>query len=125
MTAGAIFAVVMMVFIELTGRRSKRMRVDLDTAALPQIDEFLRGLAAKSGWDTSATERLTAAAEETLAILLQGDDSFPEGAGRRLVLATRMEGHAAEMEFISAVEGENVEDRLAYLGEMSPVPDEH
>ena len=125
MTAGAIFAIVMMAFIELTGRRSKRMRVDLDTSALPQIDEFLRGLAAKSGWDTSATERLTAAAEETLAVLMQGDDIFPEGAGRRLVLATRMEGHAAEMEFISAVEGENVEDRLAYLGELSPVPDEH
>ena len=125
MTAGAIFAIVMMAFIELTGRRSKRMRVDLDTSALPQIDEFLRGLAAKSGWDTSATERLTAAAEETLAVLMQGDDIFPEGAGRRLVLATRMEGHAAEMEFISAVEGENVEDRIAYLGELSPVPDEH
>ena len=35
-----------------------------------------------------------------------------------------MEGHSAEVEFVTALEGENMEDRLAYLSDLPPVPDE-
>ncbi len=124
MTAGAIVAILMMVFIELTSQRRKRLVVDLDVAALPKIDEFLRGYVVKAGWDTAAADRLSAAGEETLAVLLQEEEDRETEGERRLAVAARMEGSSAEVEFVTALEGENMEDRLAYLGELSPVPDE-
>ena len=36
-----------------------------------------------------------------------------------------MDGKRAEVEFVTASETENVEDRIAYLSELPPVPDEH
>lgn len=123
MTAGAIVAILLMVFMELTRRRRRRMTTNLETESLPELNEFLQGLVSRAGWDADATERLTAAGEETLAVLMQqyGDeiDSVP-----RLLVTGRVEGHSAEVEFMTALEGENMEDRLAYLGELSPVPDD-
>ncbi len=124
MTAGAIVAILMMIFMELTSQRRKRLVVDLDVASLPKIDEFLRGYVSKAGWDTAAKDRLSAAGEETLAVLLQGNEEDETEGERRLAVAARMEGSSAEVEFVTALEGENMEDRLAYLGELSPVPDE-
>ena len=124
MTAGALVAIIMMLFMDLTGHRRRRLQVALETAALPRIDEFLRGFAAKNGWNAASTDRLASVGEETLAILLQEDDD-EAGAGRRLTVAARTEGHSAEVEFVTILEGENMEDRLAYLSALPPVPDEH
>ena len=124
MTAGALVAIIMMLFMDLTGPRRRRLQVALETAALPRIDEFLRGFAAKNGWNAASTDRLASVGEETLAILLQEDDD-EAGAGRRLTVAARTEGHSAEVEFVTILEGENMEDRLAYLSALPPVPDEH
>ena len=44
MTAGALVAVIMMGFIELTSPRRRRLEVALDINALPGIDQFLRGI---------------------------------------------------------------------------------
>ena len=38
------------------------------------------------------------------------------------MVAARPEDHAAELEFVTSLEGENVEDHLAYLSELPPVP---
>ena len=45
MTSGALAAIIMMLFMELTSPRRRRLRVALDMAALPRIDEFLREFA--------------------------------------------------------------------------------
>ena len=124
MTAGALVAVIMMAFTELTGPRRRRLEVALDIEALPSIDRFLRKFASKAGWGTDSADRLTSAGEETLTILLQEDDEVTAGAPRRLSIAARMEGGSAEVEFLTVVEGENLEDRLTYLSELPPVPDE-
>ncbi len=125
MTAGAIVAIIMMVFMDLTSPRPRRLEVALDSDALPRMDEFLRGFAAKGGWDAATTERLVLVGEETLASLFpeEGEDLAKEEA-RRLVVTARPLGRAAELEFVSAAEGENLEDQLAYLGEMPDIPDE-
>ena len=124
MTSGAIIAIIMMLFMELTRPRRRRLEIALEMAALPRIQEFLRTFASKNGCSAEATDRLASAGEETLAILLQGNDDAADGVARRLTVAVRMEGKAAEMEFVTAMEGENMEDRLAYLSELPPVPDE-
>ena len=42
---------------------------------------------------------------------------------RRLVVTARTGAGGAELEFVSASEGENLEDRLSYLGETPDIPD--
>ena len=124
MTAGALVAVIMMGFIELTSPRRRRLEVALDINALPGIDQFLRGFASRAKWDAASTERLASAGEETLAIMLQENKDDDVGMTRRLVVTARMEGRSAELEFVTALEGENMQDRMAYLSELPPVPDE-
>ncbi len=42
MTAGALVAIIMMVFMELTGPRPRRLEIPLDSDALPKLVEFVR-----------------------------------------------------------------------------------
>ena len=77
MPSGALAAVVLMMFVELTGPRRRCLEVALDTEALPKVGEFLRGFASRAGWNTALTEgRLVLVGEETLASLLleEGDE---------------------------------------------------
>ena len=123
MTSGAVVAIIMMVFMELTSPRRRRLQVALGMDALPQVDEFLRGFATKHGWNTASADRLASAGEETLSILLQESGEAAE-PGRQLSISTQMNDRTAEMEFVTALEGANMEDQLAYLNEMPPAPDE-
>ena len=124
MTSGALVAIIMMLFMELTSARRRRLQVALNTESLPQLDEFLRGIAARAGWNDASTERLVLVGEETLSSLLAEDGDRPEGAGaRRLVVTARGDHAGAELEFVTGSEGENLEDRLAYMGEMPDIAD--
>ena len=124
MTSGALVAIIMMVFMELTGPRRRRLAVALNAEALPRLEEFLRGFASRSGWNAASTERLVLVGEETLASMTSEDDGFLNGdRPRRLVVIARKDVSGAELEFVSAAEGENLEDRLSYLGEAPDVPD--
>ena len=123
MTSGAIVAVLLAAFAELTGSRRRSLRVAMDDRALPQVMDFMREFATRHKWDDAAANRLAAAGEETLAIL-EHYNAEDDGAPRRLSVSARLEEGAAELEFTAALEGENMEDRLALLTEMPPVPDE-
>ena len=60
-----------------------------------------------------------------MASLLAEDGDRPEGAGaRRLVITARTDHAKSELEFVTGSEGENLEDRLAYMGEMPDIADE-
>ena len=124
MTSGAIVAVIMMVFLELTAPRRRRLSVAFDENALSRMGEFLRGFASRAGWNDASTERLVLVGEETLASMSAEEDGLADGNGaRRLVVTARSSGGGAELEFVSATEGENLEDRLAYLGETPDIQD--
>ena len=125
MTAGAIVAVVMTVFVELSRRRSRRLQVALDDDTPARIDEFLRGFASRAAWNEAATDRLLAAGEETVAILRQEEDEVTSGQPRRLSVSARSDGANAELEFATALEGENMEDRMSYLDKLPAIPDEN
>ena len=109
-------------FLNLAGSRQRRLRVPLVNESLGEIDGFLRRFAQRSGWNEASTERLASAGEETLAVLLQEHSDLE--APLRLSVSARPEDHAAELEFVTSLEGENVEDHLAYLSALPPVPDE-
>ena len=124
MTSGAVVAIIMMVFIELTGPRRRRLEVALDAETLPKLQEFLRRFASRARWDDASTERLVLVGEETLASMSAEEDGHMNGdRRRRLVVIARKDVSGAELEFVSASEGENLEDRLSYLGEAPDVPD--
>ena len=125
MTSGALVAVIMMLFMNLTGSRPRRMQVQMNADAFPRLDEFLRAFASRHRWNAGSTDRLLLVGEETLTSLMSQDDedSAPRER-RRLALTARIDGQGAELEFVSGEEGENLEDRLAYLGETPDIADE-
>ncbi len=124
MTSGAIVAVAMMVFLELTAPRRRKLQVSMDHETLPKLADFLRGFAARAGWNEASAERLVLVGEETLYSISADDEGPADAGGRRLVVTARSVGKGAELEFISATEGENLEDRLAYLGEHPEITDD-
>ncbi len=144
MTAGGLTAILLTVFMEVTGPRRRRMEAALSVEALPEVEAFLRDFAARRRWGPEAVQRLCSAGEETLLSLVRpegaddgngsaGGKDGPEGEGgeskagdgRRLLLIARGGRGAAELEFIAAPGGENLEDRMVLLAERSGAPAEH
>ena len=123
MTTGALCAILLTMFLELTSSRRRRLVVGLESFSFPRIDEFLREFGTKIGWNGASTDRLRSAGEETLASLLQVSRR-EDADGRKLTVSARLVEDVVEMEFLASSEEENLEDRLAYLDEQSETPDE-
>ena len=118
MIAGGFIAVVMTAFVELTKPRSTRLETELDLSALEEIRAFIGAFASRNGWDAAMAERLDAVSEETLLTLLREDEEAGEAEGRpRLLLAARSEDGGALLEFVASKGEENLQDRVALLGE--------
>ena len=81
MTSGAIVAVIMMVFLEFTGPRRVRLRIDMDEETLPRLADFLRRFAKNSGWTDASAERLVLVGEETLHSMASDDDASEMASG--------------------------------------------
>ncbi|MXX67306.1 MAG: hypothetical protein F4Z40_10075 [Chloroflexi bacterium] len=122
-TGGIAAAVLLTLFLEVTGRRRHRLEVPLSPEALPRIDAFLGELASAIGWNEPSTQRLRAAGEETLASLLQADDEYGADGNSRLIVVARP-GDGVELEFLAVFDEENVEDRIAFLSDQPEIPDE-
>ena len=120
MLAGALAAVLMTRFVELTSRgRRARLRVDLHPSAVSEIDVFLRSFASAIGWDEAAAQRLSSAGEETLMSLVQQGSDRPVADTPSLIVGARHSGAAVEMEFLAVFDERNLEDRLAHLDQES------
>ena len=118
MTAGGLVALLLSLFLELTAPRRARVSTQVDVAALPKIREFLGAFASRSGWDEAMLHRLETASEETLLTLIEKEE---EGnlEHRRLRVVARKEGDQAVLEFVAATGDENLQDRIALLGERT------
>ena len=124
MTAGGMTAILLTLFVELTAPRRRRIQTPFEVESLPKIREFLQSFAARSGWGEAMAHRLDAAAEEAILTLLRHDEEEEEEAGevrtkRRLLLTAHKEAGGAVLEFIAAPGEENLEDRIAVIGEGS------
>ena len=119
MTAGGLVAILMTLALEMTGSRRSRVEVDLGGSALPEIRRFLASFAARNGWGEDMAARLDAVGEEALLTLLPEDEDGKEPErGRSLHLAAYREEGGAVLEFVVAPRGENLQDRIAILGEL-------
>ncbi len=124
MTAGGMTAILLTLFVELTAPRRRRIQTPFEIASLPAIREFLQTFAARSGWGEAMAHRLDAAAEEAILTLLRHDEEEDGEAGearskRRLLLTAHKEAGGAVLEFVAAPGEENLEDRIAVIGEGS------
>ena len=118
MTAGGLTAILLTVFINLTGPKRRRIETELDMSAFDRIKEFLGGFASGKGWSAEAADRVCLVAEETLLILSQLDAAEADKK-RRLLLVAWEDNGMAELEFIAAVDTGNIEDRMALLGRQA------
>ena len=119
MIAGGVVAIAATLFVELTKPRKRRIEVAIDHSALSDIRRFMAGFSARSGWDEAMAARLDAVSEETLLTLLAEDEADPEAEPRRLLVVARREDGGATLEFIASRGEENLQDRLALLGDVS------
>ena len=126
MTAGGLTAIVLTLFMELTGPRSKRVETALTVEALPDVVAFLRDFASGRRWSPASIQRLCSAGEEALLSLVEPDaDAGTQGKRRLLVIARGSRG-SAELEFCAAPGEENLEDRMVLLTERGGgAPAEH
>ena len=120
---GVLSAVLMSAVLEMTVTRRRRMEAELDMAALPAIDSFLRDLGKRVRWNQASVERLCAAGEETLSSMLQLRDNYEEDRPPRLVIIAGHRAGAVELEFLAVSPEENLEDRIAYLSEQAETPE--
>ena len=119
MTAGGLTAMLLTVFINLTGPKRCRIETDLDMSALDRVKEFLNAFATGRNWSADAFDRLSLVAEETLLILSQLDSETGTHEKRRLLLVAWEDSGTAELEFIAASDTGNIEDRIALLGKQA------
>ncbi len=117
MTTGGLAAILMTLFLELTESRRSRMDASLEGSALPRIREFLRAFAAREGWSDGMAHRLEAVAEEALLSLVEEEDGKERAPRRRLRLVARRDRAGAVLEFAAAPREDNIQDRLAVLGD--------
>ena len=121
--ASVLAAVLLSAISGMTLSRRRRMEAELDMAALPEVDNFLRDAGSSAGWNEASLERLRAAGEETLSSMLQLRDDYEGDRPPRLVLIARPQSGAMELEFLAVSPEENIEDRLAYMSEQAAEPD--
>ena len=117
MNAGGFTAIILTLFVELTEPRRSRIEMTFDFSALPKIRDFLSAFASRNSWDTAMANRLDAAAEETLLTLIPQDEEEHDPRHLRLT-AYREEGDAVLEVVVSSGE-DNIQDRIALLGEQT------
>ena len=118
-TVGVLAAIAMTTFMEATGPRRRRLRVDLAASSLRRLDEFLSAVAADRGWTVESGDRLRSVGEEALESLLRDG-----GRGeRRLTVIARPGRAEVELEFLAGLRELNVEDEVLHLGDVPEAPD--
>ena len=123
MTAGGLAAILMTMFLELTQPRRRRMETECHLSALPRIQEFLGSFASDNGWGQAMRNRLDTAVEETLTTLFHRDHAGETQEPRRLRLVAYKEDGGAVLELIASSQDEqNLQDRIALLGQYAEGP---
>ncbi len=119
LTSGGLAAILMSLLMGMSKTRRSRIETRFDLSSLPEIREFLRAFATRSGGDASMAERLDAVTEETLLTLIREQEPGEAQERRRLRLSAHEEEDGVVLEFVVAPGEGNLEDRMALLGELS------
>lgn len=123
-TLGGGFALTISIISEIFAQKRDSIRTQLSSEALNQIDEFLAGFASRQEWPEEAETRLRAVGEEVvLSLINDSEDESSQNPRDMVVTAKSVEGFA-ELEVLTAagdLSDHNIEDRIAYLNDESPI----
>lgn len=117
MVVGGSVAILLTLLLELAKPRRIRFDTDLSLSALASIQEFLNKIVVRNRWNEKMTERLTAVSEETLLTLLQDNELKEQYERRHLRVVAYTEANQLKLEFVASISMENIQDRIALLGE--------
>ncbi len=124
---GSMSAIAMTLVSEFSGFRARKLRTDLSESSLPAIGDFLGQFADSHSWTEEGKNRLSLVGEEVILSLLREEKVVPGDQERRLVATIRPDSGSAELEVVvasnDAIE-ENIENRIAYLGQDQALEDE-
>ena len=120
---GILSALLMSMVVDFTISRRRRLNTELDTAAAPAVDEFLRRMGTDLGWSGPSVERLCAAGEETLSSMLELREDYEADTPPRLILLAKRGAKSLEIEFLAVFTDENIEDRIAFMSEQAETPE--
>ena len=130
--------VLLTIVNEFSGRGRRHIQTELNSEALPKINDFLKEFAASRGWDGGMTGRMQAPAEETLLILGhqdnwdRGDADSSVESGNHQADATGRQSRefsvlrgAESQPVVGAVEmaTQHITESRAAKGELAPGPD--
>lgn len=117
MTAGALAAIAISLFVEFTRPRRQVLRLALDASAFAKLNDFLASFARQHRLPAATALRINAAGEETFHCL------HDERRSRQLRVAARKEDDSIELEFLAAPGGGNIEDQIVLLTDQPPDDD--
>ena len=122
MTSGTMVAILLTLFDEWSKPRRRSIEMDLNLASLNTIKDFLGRFTARSGRDAGMSDRLTAAAEETLLTLLnygsKGETSQP---AKRLLMSAQRDSDGVKLEFFTTTGRDNLQMQIAMLADRVDV----
>lgn len=113
MTAGGLTAIAISLFIEFTEPKSQSIELELNVSALPKIREFLAQFITRCDWNAEMSQRLEAASEETLLILIDSKNDL--SSKRKVRLEARKNEGNAVLEFIACPVESNLQDRMVLI----------
>ena len=114
MTVGGLTAIVLMLLWRITSSRRIKTECELKPEAIQELRSFLEHICSRWRLSEATKSNIELANEETLHILQK---SRPDNAARRLRISVHKELNTIELEYVLALEMENIEDRLAMLQE--------
>ena len=121
MTVGGFTVILLAMFEEILRGRRSRLKTRLTPGILSEIDDFMVKFAARKDLGEEMELRLRAVGEETVHILMRGEEEEKtDGSGRRLLLIAGSDGDSADLEFIATTDETNLEDQMVMLNEGAP-----
>ena len=118
MNSGGLTAIVLSALVGVTRPRRPRLKTELDPTALPRIKDFLGKFGKAGGLGDKMTSRLEAVAEEAVLNFIRQDETLGKQDRRGLILSAGREGDSAVLEFVVTPMDDNIQDRIALLGEQ-------
>lgn len=114
MTVGGLTAIFLMLLWRITSSRRIKTECALNPQAILQLQTFFDQIGDRWRLPDSVRSNIELANEETLHILQKSRDDNTE---RKLSISVHKELNTIELEYVLALDLENIEDRLAMLQE--------
>lgn len=125
MTSGGLTAIFLSLLWELLGSRRQRFEGALRKEAIADIEAMLRVFGEKRSWSERAIHRLCLASEEVMLTLLGDTPESSEGEIRKLRFTLKDVEGEAELEYVAAMGGDNIENQILLLNDSQDEFREH